>query len=126
MTMEITNNSPALQGINTASGEAVYLLPGETRDLDVSAAELATLKDVTFLGIAGLDRGSSYPPKENGSSPKTGLPVYSVKEKGAGWFVIVDGETEVTKSLRKDAVDGFDDKTDAEKGQFVEAHKVDG
>lgn len=56
---------------------------------------------------------------------KPAAPAYAVKDKGAGWFAIVDGDAEVTKSLRKDAVEGFDEKSDDEKAAFVEANKAD-
>lgn len=51
---------------------------------------------------------------------------YSVKDKGAGWFVVVKDGTEVTKSLRKDALEGFDAKSDTDKAAFAEANKAEG
>jgi hypothetical protein len=69
--MKVTNNSKALQGVNTLSG-VVYLQPGESRELDFNDAELAGIKRLAFIGIEGLDRGASYPPKENGQAPLNG------------------------------------------------------
>lgn len=48
--MKITNNSEALQGINTVSG-VVFLRPGETRDLDVNDVESALLRRHSFLSV---------------------------------------------------------------------------
>jgi hypothetical protein len=58
---------------------------------------------------------------ENGGQAKT----YAVIEKSPGWFVIMNDGKEVTKSLRKDAVEGFDEKSDADKAAFVEANKAE-
>lgn len=123
--MKITNNSKALQGIN-ARGGAVFLQPGETRDVDVPQEEMEGLKGLSFLGLEGVDRGSSYPPKENGSTPNTGTApasAYAVVDKGRGWFVVTKDGADVTKSLREDAVKGFDAKSEDEKSAFVEANK---
>lgn len=51
---------------------------------------------------------------------------YAVKDKGSGWFVIVQGDKEVTKSLRRDDVTGFDEFSDADKAAFVEQNKAEG
>lgn len=48
--MKITNNSEALQGINTVSG-VIYIRPGETRDLDVNEVEAALLRRHSFLSV---------------------------------------------------------------------------
>ncbi|WP_062233188.1 hypothetical protein [Aureimonas sp. N4] len=53
----------------------------------------------------------------------SGKSTYAVKDKGSGWYAVTDGEKEVTKSLRKDALDGFNGLTDDEKRAFVEANK---
>lgn len=51
--MKITNNSKALQGVNTLSG-VVYLQPGESRDdLDFSVEEGLHVKTLKFLRISG-------------------------------------------------------------------------
>lgn len=124
--MKITNNSPALQGINTASGEIVYLAPGDERDINVGSYEIDHLKTLPFLGLEGVDLGASYPPVDNQPSPVTPAPTYSVKERSQGWWVIVDaGGNEATKKLRKDDVADFDAKSDDEKVAFVAANKAD-
>lgn len=48
---------------------------------------------------------------------------YAVKEKGAGWFVITKDGEEVTKSIRKDGLEGFDEMSDEDKAIFAELHK---
>lgn len=48
---------------------------------------------------------------------------YAVKKKGGGYSVItLDGE-EVTKALRKDDLEGFEELTDEDKAAFVELNK---
>lgn len=50
---------------------------------------------------------------------------YAIKSKGGGYSVVtLDGEP-VTKSLRKDDLEGFDDLSDVDKAAFVELHKKD-
>lgn len=53
---------------------------------------------------------------------KTG---YAVKEKSAGWFVITKDGADVTKSLRKDDVSGFDEFSEDDKAAFVAANEAD-
>lgn len=61
---------------------------------------------------------------DEGKSFQTGqAPIYAVKEKSRGWNVITKDGEEATKSLRDDAVAGFNDLTDDEKAAFVEANK---
>lgn len=48
---------------------------------------------------------------------------YAVKKKGGGYFVItLDGEP-VTKSLKKDEIEGFEALSDEDKAAFAELHK---
>lgn len=48
---------------------------------------------------------------------------WSVKKKGGGYSVVTfDGE-EVTKSLRKDDLEGFEDLSNEDKAAFAELHK---
>ncbi|WP_102867890.1 hypothetical protein [Pseudovibrio exalbescens] len=56
-----------------------------------------------------------------GQTPKG----YEVKDKGRGWFVITKDGEEVTKSMRDDDVEGFDELTDEDKDAFVELNKKD-
>lgn len=50
---------------------------------------------------------------------------YAVKKKGGGYYVItLDGEP-VSKSLKKDDIEGFDDLSEEDKAAFAELHKAD-
>lgn len=48
---------------------------------------------------------------------------YAVKEKSPGWFVITKDGEPVSKSLRKDDVEGFESLSDEDKAAFAELHK---
>lgn len=59
-------------------------------------------------------------PVTNPAGATTG---YAVKEKGGGWSVVTKDGEEVTKGLRKDDLEGFDDLSDEDKAAFAELHK---
>lgn len=48
---------------------------------------------------------------------------YEVKDKGGAWFVITKDGEDVTKSLRKADLDGFDTLSEEDRAAFVELHK---
>jgi hypothetical protein len=48
---------------------------------------------------------------------------YSVVNKGGGYYVVTKDDEPVTKSLRKDDLDGFDGLSEEDKAAFVELHK---
>lgn len=48
---------------------------------------------------------------------------YSVLDKGNGWLFVTKDGTEVTKGLRKTALEGFEALDDEAKSAFVEANK---
>lgn len=48
---------------------------------------------------------------------------YVVSDKAPGWMVVTQNGVEVTKALRKAAVDSFDALDDEAKAAFVEANK---
>jgi len=50
---------------------------------------------------------------------------YAVQDKSPGWFVITKDGEEVSKSLRKDDVAGFDELSDEDKAAFADLHKKD-
>ncbi|MDX0623059.1 hypothetical protein BMJ34_20870 [Sinorhizobium medicae] len=50
---------------------------------------------------------------------------YAVNQKGVGWFFISKDGVPVTKSLRKDDLEGFADMSDEDKAAFVELHKAE-
>lgn len=49
---------------------------------------------------------------------------FTVIDKGRGWFVVAKDGEEVTKSLRADDVEGFDDMSADDKTAFVELNKA--
>lgn len=87
-----------------------------------------TLKDAPkgwagrYEEIAGTSEGKT-PVTNPATDAKPGA--YAVQEKSAGWFAITQDGKEVTKSLRKDDVAGFDALSDADKAKFVEANKAE-
>ncbi|RIY00209.1 hypothetical protein D3218_13060 [Aureimonas flava] len=99
-----------------AAGE-IERLNGELAARDATIMELqASQASQASAGPAAGGEGEQDPPK----------PTFSVKDKGRGWFAIVDADgNEVTKSLRDDAVEGFDAKSDEDKAAFVDANKAD-
>lgn len=50
---------------------------------------------------------------------------YAVNQKGVGWFFVSKDGVPVTKSLRKDDLEGFADMSDEDKAAFVELHKAE-
>lgn len=50
--MKVTNNSKALQGVHTPDG-VVYLLPGETKDVDLTASGHKGASRLSFLKVEG-------------------------------------------------------------------------
>lgn len=56
--MKVTNNQAGPRGINTTSGP-VLVEPGQTVDVDVSAAELKVAKATGWFSFAGKDSAKS-------------------------------------------------------------------
>ncbi|TQX91311.1 hypothetical protein EQW76_00830 [Rhizobium sp. rho-13.1] len=50
--MKVTNNSEALQGVHTLGGVA-YILPGETREVDLNADQADRAAKLAFLTLEG-------------------------------------------------------------------------
>lgn len=50
--MKVTNNSKALQGVHTTAG-VVYVLPGETQDLDLTPEGHKGASRLAFLSVDG-------------------------------------------------------------------------
>ncbi|MFQ6184380.1 hypothetical protein ACLMJV_20840 [Sinorhizobium meliloti] len=69
--MKITNNSKALQGVRS-KGRAVYIPPGETREVDLEGVDLEKAKRLRFLKIEGVSKAAS---NQDGDGPKTVLEV---------------------------------------------------
>ncbi|MCE7028469.1 hypothetical protein [Jiella avicenniae] len=99
----------------------VNIRPGASEDVPnwSEAKKNRTISKWIDGGIIAVS-GDADPKNQSG-----GTSAYAVKDKGAGWYVITKDGAEVTKSLRKDAVEGFDAKTDEAKAAFVEANKAE-
>lgn len=69
--MKVTNSSPALQGVRS-KGRAVYINPGETRDVNLEGVDLEKAKRLRFLKIEGVSKAAS---PQDGDGPKTALEV---------------------------------------------------
>lgn len=118
--MQITNTTKGVRLVNAKVGGSVTqvsLAPGETKDVDVieTAAFKARVKTGEFE-----TKGSSSKQFEGGQGG-----AFVVTDKGSGWFSISKDGAELTKSLRKDAIEGFDKLSDADKSAFVAANKAD-
>lgn len=50
--MKVTNNSKALQGVHTTGG-VIYILPGETKEVDLTAEGHKGASRLSFLGVEG-------------------------------------------------------------------------
>ncbi|SHI80027.1 hypothetical protein SAMN02745911_1207 [Aureimonas altamirensis DSM 21988] len=116
---QVTNNSQAVRVINAKNGDRVVqvsIAPGQTKDIDV--VETKVFKSAVEAGVLSVKGGA----KASSSPPAGG---YAVTEKGSGWFAITQDGKEVTKGLRKDAVDGFAKMNDEQKAAFVQANKAE-
>jgi hypothetical protein len=69
--MKVTNNSKALQGVRS-KGRAVYISPGETRDVDLGGVDLEQARRLPFLKVEGASKAAA---NQDGDSPKTALEV---------------------------------------------------
>ena len=116
---QVTNNSQAVRVINAKNGDRVVqvsIAPGQTKDIDV--IETKVFKSAVDAGLFSVKGGAKAP-----SNPPAGG--YAVTEKGSGWFAVTLDGKEVTKGLRKDAVDGFAKMNDEQKAAFVQANKAE-
>lgn len=112
--MKVTNISNGPRGFNAVAG-TVFLEAGETSDdIEMVAGEITSAESTGYFKLSG-----------KAAPAVASAPVYEVKDKGAGWFAVFDGDAAVTKGLRKADVELFDAMTDDEKAAFVEANKAD-
>lgn len=145
---KVTNISPGPRGLHTSEG-LVFIDPyqvweGEIEDVAMKAA----------LATGWFAKGEKKAPGDEGDSAeivelKTQLAFkdqqitelqakldalnaapagqtsgYEVKNKGGGYYVVLKDGVEVTKSLRKDDVAGFDEMSEEDRAALVELHKV--
>jgi hypothetical protein len=73
-----------------------------------------------WAGRYDIISGGPFAGKTPVTNPASG---YAVKDKGQGWFAITKGGEEVTKSLRKNDLEGFDALSEEDKAAFADLHK---
>lgn len=115
--MKITNIANGTRGF-WHKGRIVSLAPGQSVDLDLS--------DEAAAGVRGNPESFTIGAKAAEKAAEDDrAPAYAVRDKGRGWFVVMNGDQEATKSLRADDVEGFDAMSDEDKAAFVDLHKAD-
>lgn len=123
--MRITNNAPRPEGFHTSNG-LVFLKQGETRDLDLTPEGFKMAARLPFVGIEGVDRSEAMQMRDvppPASVPETDE--YTVKDKGRGWFVVMKGDEEVTKSFREADAKEFETLSAEDKVAFIELNRAD-
>ena len=109
--MKVTNISAGPRGINTAAGP-ILLEPGESRDLDVPAAEAKVAKATGWFEMAGA---SASAPKQSGGSEDSAAKKAAdllAKEKAGGMHF---------KTFEAEAKDILGDATPSTKDEIVKA-----
>ncbi|MEM7675138.1 MAG: hypothetical protein AAF449_03945 [Myxococcota bacterium] len=79
-----------------------------------------------WLGRYEVVRGAGSTEGKVAVTNEGGSEEYKVAAKGRGWFVVMKGDEEVTKSLRSDDVQGFEYLPEAEQAAFVEENRAEG
>lgn len=112
--MKITNNSKALQGVQSVAGK-VFIKPGQTRDVKMDEAGYKLASRLPFLSIEGQAEDAA-PKTQN----ETVASPYEVKETSAGWYgVFKDGE-QLGKSMRHDDAEAFKALSAEEQAAYLE------
>jgi hypothetical protein len=110
--MKVTNNSKALQGVNTKSG-VIYIAPGQSKDVEFTEEGAKQAKRLTFLSL-----GAKAAKEQESAS------AFEAKHRGGGSYSIVDGSgNEVVEKLSKEDAETFNAMSDADKAAYVEASK---
>lgn len=112
--MKITNNSKALQGVQSVAG-TVFIKPGQAKDVKMDEAGYKLASRLPFLVID--DRMEDDAPILQ--SEPAAL-AYEVKETSPGWYgVFKDGE-QVGKSMRHDDAEAFKALSAEEQAAYLE------
>lgn len=109
--MKITNTQPGPRGVN-AIGGPVLIEPGQTADVEMSAAELKVAKATGWFDISGKAK----------TEPANAEPgTLEARETGGGWYAIFEGDTkrDDLKSIRKDEAEVFNAASDEDKAAYV-------
>jgi len=105
--MKVTNNSPALQGVRS-KGRAVYIQPGQTRDVDLEGVDLDKAKRLSFLTIEGASKAGA---SQDGDGAKTPLEVLEMAKDPNVQFM----------SFKAAAAKLLGDKTPSKKDEIIAA-----
>lgn len=127
--MKITNNSKRVEGFHTARG-LVQIKPGETRTVELDEAGLKLAKRLPYLDIAhnGGTVQVKQTPLVGEAGPEAIMPKsagFTIEQTSPGWYAVNKAGVIVTKKMRKDDIDGFDEFSAEDKAAFVEANKAD-
>lgn len=142
---KVTNISPGPRGLHTKDG-LVFVDPWQTWEGDIDDMALKSALDTGWFA-----KGEKKAPGDEGDSEEvvglklalaerdqlitelrqkleaaeagTGDTGYAVKNKGGGYYVVTLNGEEVTKSVRKDDVAGFDEMSDEDRAALVDLHK---
>lgn len=108
--MKVTNNSKALQGVNTKSG-VVYIAPGQSKDVEFTEEGARQAKRLKFLSLGA----KAAKDQESAST-------LEAKHRGGGSYSIVDSSgKELVEKLSKEDAETFNAMSDADKSTYVEA-----
>ncbi|WP_116082101.1 hypothetical protein [Tropicimonas sp. IMCC34011] len=111
--MNVENPTHRSKAVREAGGLTV-IKPGAAADVDGSGWSEEYRRKLSASGLVISEGEAADEPQG------TGL---RVVDKGRGWFVVMDGDQEVTKSMRADDVPEFDGMSEADKAAFVAANK---
>lgn len=120
--VQAVGDTPAIAEMRKRFEDALAQANGtiSTMQADIVARD-AAIKDLK----AELDAAKSAVPNgERNASPEQ-EPGFTVKEKSPGWFVVLKGDLEATKSLRRGELQDFDAMSEQDKAAFVDLHKAE-
>ncbi len=111
--MKITNIEKGPRGVNTLAG-AVLIDPGQTVDVELSAAEHKVAKATGWFDIEGK------PKAEGGAGEGAGGTEGLVAEhRGGGRYFVMDGDKAIGEAMTKADAEAFNAMSDEDKAAFV-------
>jgi hypothetical protein len=112
---DITNNSQALQGVNTTGG-VVYIQPGKTVSVDLAAGEHEHVSGLSFLNVSGDAPKAEKPVK----APKAEkAPVDDTPKTPAEVLAMAADKDVQFLSFKAAAVKLLGEKTPAKKDEII-------
>ncbi|WP_417702349.1 hypothetical protein [Pseudophaeobacter sp.] len=89
-------------------------------------ADLVDAKELTEEEIEAFEHEGVKVKAIGAASGKQDLTgPFEVADKGRGWFVVKRGDLEVTKSLRKEDVEGFSELSEEDQAAFIDLHRAE-